>query len=313
MMLLAFTFICSLGTTGQSHRTFTLSSIEWLIESELPTLVQLEASDWEDRGPREKLFPGDDQGLIFNLSQLDLGARGAWVLRLNHSRLGFRLQGLSRATGRWEPIESRAELPLGMVLTRDQLTPFSHLSIQNTGTSIGILNLHRMSQVDVIRSVKSQGTLQLIVFGVFAFIVVCPILLWVFFKRSVYGWYCLYLFGGWLVVWVAAPGNSTVPFWAKDWFPINALGLSCSLSDFSVILRSAFLGQPHQSLRSGPRGCLRGLIVGLLPGLMFIAPVAGDPLWSDVAVFEFRLGPYLLFNKRSSDLGARFGFWIGGQ
>ena len=299
MMLLAFTLICSLGTTGQSHTPFTLSSIEWLIESELPTLVQLEASEWEDRGPREKLFPGDDQGLIFNLSQLDLGARGAWVLRLNHSRLGFRLQGLSRATGRWEPIESRAELPLGMVLTRDQLMPFSHLSIQNTGTSIGLLNLHRMSQVDVIRSVKSQGTLQLIVFGVFAFIVVCPILLWVFFKRSVYGWYCLYLFGGWLVVWVAAPGNSTVPFWAKDWFPTNALGVSCSLLGFLGILQSAFLGQLHQSLRVWAQRCRQGLIVGLLPGLMFMPMLLETLSGLMLQCLSFVLVPYLLFNKRS--------------
>ena len=88
MMLLAFTLMCSLGATGQSHTPFTLSSIEWLIESELPTLVQLEASEWEDRGPREKLFPGDDQGLIFNLSQLDLGARGGWVLRLKPLKTG---------------------------------------------------------------------------------------------------------------------------------------------------------------------------------------------------------------------------------
>ena len=52
---------------------FTLSSIEWLIESELPTLVQLEASG----GKTEALGKSCSQVMRpLCLSQLDLGARG---------------------------------------------------------------------------------------------------------------------------------------------------------------------------------------------------------------------------------------------
>ena len=298
MTMLALTLLCLLGSPSQPLEPFTLSAIEWPSEGELPSLKQLEESNWDDRGPREKVFQRQN-GLIFDLEGLKLGSQGAWVLRLNHSRLGFQLDGLRKATGGWEPVEIRARLPLGMVLTPEQLAPFSYLSIRNTGTLIGLLNLHRMSQVDVIRSVKSQGTLQLIAFGVFAFIVVCPILLWVFFKRSVYGWYYLYLFGGWLVVWVAAPGNSTVPLWAKDWFPTNALGVSCSLLGFLGILQSAFLGQMHQSLREWIQRCRQGLIVGLLPGLMFMPILLETLSGLMLQCVSFVLVPYLLLNKRS--------------
>ena len=76
MMLLAFTLICSLGTTGQSHTPFTLSSIEWLIESELPTLVQLEASS----GKTEALGKSCSQVMTKALSlisrNLTLGHKG---------------------------------------------------------------------------------------------------------------------------------------------------------------------------------------------------------------------------------------------
>ncbi|MEC8052375.1 MAG: sensor histidine kinase [Myxococcota bacterium] len=298
MTMLAFTFLCLLGSPGQPLEPFTLSAIEWPSEGELPSLKQLEESHWEDRGPREKVFQRQN-GLIFDLEGLELGSQGAWVLRLNHSRLGFQLHGFSQVRGGWEPIEIRARLPLGMVLTPDQLTPFSYLSIRNTGTLIGILNLHRMSQVDVIRSVNSHGTLQLIVFGVFAFIVVCPILLWVFFGRSVYGWYCLYLFGGWLVVWVAAPGNSTIPPWIEDWFPINALGLSSSAIGLLGLLRSTFFEQISRSLRSWIGGCLRGLIVGLLPGLLLAPALLEGVSGLLLECASLILAPYLLFIVKS--------------
>ena len=258
----------------------------------------------EDRGPREKLFPGDDQGVIFNLSQLDLGARGLGA-SLKPPRLGFRLQGLSRATGRWEPIESRAELPLGMVLTRDQLwlSPSLYSKHQDIDRT-----LEPPSNVSGCNSlVKSQGTLQPIVFGVFAFIGVCPILLWVFFKRSVYGWYYLYLFGGWLVVWVAAPGNSTVPFWAKRLVSHERAGVSCSLLGFFRHFTKRVPRPAASPPRVWAQRCRQGLIIGLLPGLMLLMlleTLSGLML----QCLSFVLVPYLLFNKRSSDLGARLGF-----
>ncbi len=297
-MLLSLYLMLVMHSPSANVEPFRLLAVEWSIDQSLPTANMVEGFEWQKKGPREKLFPAEGKGLIFDLSDLKLKAQDAWVLRLNHARLGFRLRGLNKKTGMWEAIESRAELPLGVVLTEDQLAPFAYLFVQNTGTSIGLLNLHRMSQFDVIRTVKDQGVLQLIVFGVFAFLVVSSILLRVFFRRWVYGWYTLYLFGAWLVVWVAAPGNSTIPSWYEDWFPAHALGVSSSALGFVGILRSAFLEQVKPSLKRWTERSMIGLIVALLPGLFWVPSLL--ELFSGLMLqgASLFLVPYLFFRVK---------------
>ena len=148
---------------------------------------------------RELLLPHEDKIVVLELQNLELGDDESWTLRLNHQRLGFELFGYSPETKTWNALNIRAEMPLGIVLNIDQVRSYRYLALRFSGNVLGILTFKRMTQLETISQVQGTGTRQLIFSGIFAFLVIASLLLFVFFGRRVYAWYFSFF---WVVGWL---------------------------------------------------------------------------------------------------------------
>ena len=276
----------------------------------LPVEETIGAGTWQESASREILLPHRDDVYVFDLSALVLAKGESWALRLNHRRVGFELWGYSTRLGSWQPVEVRAEVPLGVVLSVEQLRPFRYLAIRNTGVALGLLNLVKVEHRNVVDLVNSYGTLQLLAFGCFAFLVIASTLLFVFFGRRVYIWYFSFLLGGWLVVWIASPGNPTIPNWVRPWMPIVPLGIVASSLGYLGVIRATYLTEHHRKIRWFLDKSIRILLIVGGVGLV-VAPqmseLTAGILMQIVTLF---IAPYLVFKGSRDRMALRV--WLVG-
>ena len=284
-----------LSVVGSSQPSFfTLPMQEVAFEEGLPTQERLESGQWHQSGHRELLMPYEERQLIFDLSHLSLDKHQAWAIRLQHRHLGFELYGFHEESAEWQLLDIRAELPLGVVLSAEHIRPYRYLGLRFSGTILGVVQMERMTQLETIGHVNTSGTQQLLLFGMYAFLVIASMLLLVFFGRKVYVWYFLYLLGGSLAGWVASPGNPTIPLWITHQVPVSQLGVICSSLGFVGILVSMALQSAQPSFLEKTRTA--ALILGCVGAISLpVAPQLSELLGLLVlSLATLLLGPYIL-------------------